>query len=289
MDNYQVMPPLSDLEYQELKSSIAKYGVQVAIEYDEDGNILDGHHRLQACKELGIQNIPKVVKMGMAEPQKLDYALMVNVTRRQLSREQKQELIRQQLKRTPEKSNRQIAELTGVSDKTVGSQRKELESTAEIPQFTTNVGADGKVRPRKPVTLYRPDEKSLANTKTFIKSAAPEFVNAVAEEKIPLKDAVALAGFVSQSKQAEAVRRMESGEADTIMEGLDQIKETQQRNQQKANEQEPDEDKEDRAIDHVNRNYCLLAEKVLNLGSDYPAVAQRLLATNNWTYDLLLY
>ena len=57
-----------------------------------------------------------------------------------------------------------------MSDKTVGSQRKELESTAEIPQLKTNIGADGKERPRqverKPVSVFNPtarEAKSLQN------------------------------------------------------------------------------------------------------------------------------
>ena len=54
-----------------------------------------------------------------------------------------------QLKETPEKSNRLIASIFGVDDKTVGSVRKELEVTAEIPQLETSIGADGKERPRE--------------------------------------------------------------------------------------------------------------------------------------------
>lgn len=42
---------------------------------------------ITACKELGITNIPRILKVGMDEQQKLNYALMVNATRRQLSRE----------------------------------------------------------------------------------------------------------------------------------------------------------------------------------------------------------
>lgn len=149
LDKYQVMPPLTEQEYQELKSSIAEHGVQVAIEYDEDGNVLDGHHRIQFCKELGIQNIPKVVKVGMGEQQKLDYALMVKTTRRHLNREQKQELIRQQLRQTPEKPDRQIAELVGADNSTVSRNRQKMEEASQLLQRNSSIGIDGKVRPRK--------------------------------------------------------------------------------------------------------------------------------------------
>ena len=49
---YQPMPPLTAEEYDELKDSIANNGIDVAIEYDENGEILDGHHRVRAWQEL---------------------------------------------------------------------------------------------------------------------------------------------------------------------------------------------------------------------------------------------
>jgi predicted ArsR family transcriptional regulator len=65
-----------------------------------------------------------------------------------LTQAQRRELIAEQLKDTPEKSNRQIAAGLGVDDKTVGVVREGLESTAEIPQLEKTIGADGKSRPR---------------------------------------------------------------------------------------------------------------------------------------------
>ena len=55
---YQVMPNLSAEEYAELKADIQLRGVMVPIEFDEKGNVLDGHHRLQICGELGITDYP---------------------------------------------------------------------------------------------------------------------------------------------------------------------------------------------------------------------------------------
>ena len=60
---------------------------------------------------------------------------------------------------TPEQSDRQIAQALGVDNHTVSSQRKELETTEEIPQFKTNIGADGKERPRKPVSVFNPTKR----------------------------------------------------------------------------------------------------------------------------------
>ena len=163
MQDYQVMPPLSAEEYAELKNDIKQRGVMVPIEYDEQGNVLDGHHRLQICAELGIKDFPKVIRAGMTEEEKRTHARKLNMARRQLNREQKQELIREQLRETPEKSDRQIAAGLGVDKNTVNARRKEMEATGEIHQLETSIGADGKERPRqverKPVTIFIPAEQ----------------------------------------------------------------------------------------------------------------------------------
>ena len=149
MSNYQVMPELTAEEYAELKADISQRGVMIPIEYDENGHVLDGYHRLQICKELGIKDFPKVIRAGMSEAEKLTHARKLNIVRRQLTGKQKRKLIQEQLKETPEQSDRQIAKSLGVNHETVGIQRKQLEATGEIRQFETNIGADGKERPRK--------------------------------------------------------------------------------------------------------------------------------------------
>jgi ParB-like chromosome segregation protein Spo0J len=222
------MPDLMPEDYAELKTDIANRGVQVAIEYDEDGNVLDGHHRLKICSELGIADWPKVVRVGMTEAQKREHARKLNMARRQLNREQRQELIRQQLQETPEKSDRQIAQRLGVSDKTVGVQRKEMERTAEIPQLKTNIGADGKERPRqidhKPITIFNPTKSKIDVAKELVKNASPELVQAVAGNKVPLMQAHAVASAATKEQQTEALKRLEDGKVPYLMEGLNQQK-----------------------------------------------------------------
>lgn len=61
--------------------------------------------------------------------------------------EQRRELIREQLKETPEKSDRQIAKSLGVDKNTVNSQRKAMESGGEIHHLKTATGVDGKEYP----------------------------------------------------------------------------------------------------------------------------------------------
>ncbi len=130
--NYQVMPELTAEEYAELKDDIAERGVMVPIEFDENGNVLDGYHRLQICEELGIKDYPKVIRAGMSESEKLTHARKLNMARRHLNAEQKRELIREQLKATPEQSDRQIAKALGVSPTTTGTIRHEMENSGQL-------------------------------------------------------------------------------------------------------------------------------------------------------------
>lgn len=169
---YQVMPNLSTEEYAELKSDIASRGVMVPIEFDEQGNVLDGHHRLQICEELGIKDFPKVIRAGLTEEEKYTHARKLNLARRHLSQEQKRGLIQQQLQATPEKSDRQMAKSLGVSPTTVGTVRKDLENSGQLSKLDSSIGADGKERPRqverKPVSVFNPtkrEEKALTNPK----------------------------------------------------------------------------------------------------------------------------
>lgn len=225
-NTYQVMPDLSPDDYAELKTDIQKRGVMVPVEYDEQGNILDGHHRIRICNELGIKDWPRVVRVGMTEEQKREHARKLNMARRHLTRDQRQELIRQQLKDTPEKSDRQIAGAFGVSHHTVNTQRKELESTGQIAQLETNIGADGKERPRqtiqKPITIFEPTESKIECAKELVQTAAPELIDAVAAGKVPLMQGYAVASNSTPSQQVEAVNRLESGQAEYLMDGVNQ-------------------------------------------------------------------
>ena len=161
MTPYQVLPDLSAEDFAALRADIAARGVLVPVEYDEDGNILDGHHRVRACEELGLTDWPRFIRKGLSEADKRVHARQLNLARRHLNRDQKRDLIAAQLRETPEKSNRQVAEGLGVSHHTVQAVRAEREATGQIAQLEKTVGADGKER-RKPIrtTFVDPDAEA---------------------------------------------------------------------------------------------------------------------------------
>jgi ParB/RepB/Spo0J family partition protein len=75
---------LSPEEFESLKQSIKANGLYVPIIVNQDGIILDGHHRYKACQELGIE--PKTIVRESED--KLEEQLFViecNLNRRQLN------------------------------------------------------------------------------------------------------------------------------------------------------------------------------------------------------------
>jgi hypothetical protein len=181
----ELFPPMGPAELRELGEDIRKNDLQVPITVLHMGTIsfadrndrtkyalLDGRNRLDAMELVGIRfklvwvkrrrdignwqissdevtlpNVPVDNLLGCDDP----YALVasLNAHRRHLTGEQKRDLIAALLKATPEKSNRQIAATVKADDKTVGSMRRRLEATAEIPQLPKTVGKDRKARPTK--------------------------------------------------------------------------------------------------------------------------------------------
>lgn len=174
--NYQIFPDLTSEEYQELKDDISARGVQVPVELDENGNILDGHHRVKICQELGITDYCTVTRYGLSEKEKLLHVRKLNIARRHLNQEQKRGLIAEQLKETPEMSDRQIARGLNVSPTTTGNIRKELEEKGDVSRLDTSTDTLGRKQPR---------HRSVFSTKEN-----QEKLDCIAQEKPELLQAV---------------------------------------------------------------------------------------------------
>jgi ParB-like chromosome segregation protein Spo0J len=132
---YQVFGALAPEEYNALKADIAEHGVQVPVVVDEDGNVLDGHNRVRTCNELGITDYPRIVRSGLSEQEKRDLARSLNLQRRHLSGEQKRQVVADQLRETPARSDRAIGRLLGVDHVTVATVRRQLQLSGELHQI----------------------------------------------------------------------------------------------------------------------------------------------------------
>ena len=143
------LPPLSYEEFVALRDNIAVNGVLVPIIVDSDGpkrKIIDGSHRKKIAGELGY-DCPEIVQDGLDEEEKRTLARALNLARRQLTTEQKRQLIADQLNETPDRSSRWIAKMLGVTHPTVASVRGEMESSGKIYHCSLREGTDGRWQP----------------------------------------------------------------------------------------------------------------------------------------------
>jgi ParB-like chromosome segregation protein Spo0J len=87
-----LLPTLSNAEYGRLKQSINERGLLVPIIVNQDNVVLDGYHRLMACKELGIPIICSVIDFTDRFQDELEYVMAVNLHRRHLNESQRAEI-----------------------------------------------------------------------------------------------------------------------------------------------------------------------------------------------------
>lgn len=151
----ELLPPLSSDEKAALKASIKQHGVRDAILVDEDGNILDGRHRLVIDK-----NAPRKVVKGLTEAEKKALVFQTNFARRNLSHDQRKDVlaamkgVAKELKQEG-KTQAKIAGLLGVSRPCVDAwlnRKKGRNATSSIPSIDCRV----KIPPKsKPLILDR--------------------------------------------------------------------------------------------------------------------------------------
>jgi ParB-like chromosome segregation protein Spo0J len=143
---YQIMPDLSEEDYNALKANIGHRGILVPIVVDEKGCILDGHHRKRIADELGI-SCPQEMRSGLPDADKVELVVAFNIARRHLTREQKQAVIDRLLQDAPEKSNRQVARVAAVDHKTVAKLRLAKERRGDITHVAKRTDTKGRQQP----------------------------------------------------------------------------------------------------------------------------------------------
>jgi len=118
--------PISDIDYNRLKEGIKKRGIQVPLVALPTFKLVCGYNRLKIAKELGLKTVPVEFK-DIPYQQLFEYAMKDNIERRHLTQEQViayiEEVTTQGTGRPKKgsrtKTNEEIAETLGVSERTV--------------------------------------------------------------------------------------------------------------------------------------------------------------------------
>lgn len=146
---YQLFGALLDDEYQRLKESIAEHGILVPVEVDENGTILDGHHRVRAWQELReagvkVPDYPRIVRKFATDAEKRNHVRALNLLRRHLTVEQRVQVWAEM--RADGMTLQAIADVSGVGRMTVS---RALEKSVFPNGKTDVVGKDGKSYPAR--------------------------------------------------------------------------------------------------------------------------------------------
>jgi DNA adenine methylase len=152
-NKYQLMPSYTDEQFAELKEDIRQHGVLQPIEFDTDGNLLDGHHRFRAFSELiaeghDLPMFDRVTRQFDNEEDKIAHVLSLNVRRRHLTPPQISELCGK-LRLPPfNYTLAKIGQVVGMSAVGVWSAIARLDQATrdQIDQEARIVGKDGSVQ-----------------------------------------------------------------------------------------------------------------------------------------------
>ncbi len=155
---FQLLPDLAPTEYDALKADIALNGVLVPVEVDQDGMMLDGHHRLRAWSELTSAGVdlpayPRLVRSFQDDDERVEHALKLNLQRRHLTRDQLRS-VALDLRHRGWQYER-IAETLVVPETTIKRWISESPNgLSEFPNAITNTrGQERPARYNKPVVL----------------------------------------------------------------------------------------------------------------------------------------
>ena len=119
-----MFPMIEGNAFEELKRDIAAQGILEPIRLYQ-GMILDGRNRYAAAKACGHEfSVDDFVQWEGTLAEAEAWVISTNLHRRHLSAKQKQEMVRDRIRKTPEMSNRQIAKLLGVSHTMVADERE---------------------------------------------------------------------------------------------------------------------------------------------------------------------
>jgi N6-adenosine-specific RNA methylase IME4/ParB-like chromosome segregation protein Spo0J len=149
MEEYQLFDELTAEEYQALKEDIRQRGVLVPIELDENGAVLDGHHRKRAWEELraeGVQlpDYPRIIRKFANEAEKRNHVRALNILRRHLTKDQQR--AQWVAMRQDGMTYQAIADTSGVSKPTViNAVKSESKNLPSLPETITTT--NGRERP----------------------------------------------------------------------------------------------------------------------------------------------
>jgi len=201
-----VFPMLPEDELADLAADIKANGLIHPIVLDEDGALIDGRNRLAACRMAGVD--PTFTSLNGADP--VAYILSANVARRNLTKGQRAMAV-VMLDVSSGNTMRSLGSDHDVSATsiakaaTIKAYASDLCNTVMAGTTSLN-DAYTEAKQRREATEGREERARHAERDiAMIRAAAPDLADLVAEERMPLREAIA--AYREREQREEADRR----------------------------------------------------------------------------------
>lgn len=221
--NNEFFDDIQGKEYERFKQSISQDGIISPILVSPDMTVISGHQRLKACKELGIDLVPIMIRDDLTdENEKLKLLLAANFGRTKNDDAKQRKIATEYValcgyklgdnqhkrvgdNRLPTLSQDEIAEQLGVSPRTLREMLAiESKLTPEIKELL-DTGVFTKTTASKILTKLSPDEqKELAKSLPVDTALTQEQVNTYVE-KIKAQENQ-IAGYEAKMKRVDELK-----------------------------------------------------------------------------------
>lgn len=192
---YQLFDKLRSEEFDALEADILKRGIQIPIERDRDGNILDGHHRLEIAEKHGLK-YEEIIRDFKTEQEKTEHIIMLNLARRHLEPWQWG------------RAFKKLLEVKGIkTGRGKGNPHAKESKTETVSVLATSLGVDDRTarnRMRAATefeTLPKADQKAVIEKKKTISQAKREKKKAEKKKEFAAKAKVAAKANASNDWQ----------------------------------------------------------------------------------------
>lgn len=143
------VPAMLPDEYEAFVADVEQRGITTPLTVTPLGVVLDGRHRYQAAGLMGIEYVPVYVA-DVPELGQVEYMVRQALLRRHLTIDQRREMAAGLLRENPERSDRQVAGIVGLSHPTVATVRDELEAAGDVEEVSTRTDTLGRQQPTRP-------------------------------------------------------------------------------------------------------------------------------------------
>ncbi len=138
------VPVMTPDEYDALVLDVEQRGVVVPLDILADGTILDGRHRWQVARNLGLAEVP----VRIVDPQDpVDFMVRAAILRRHLTTGQRKALAASLIVAEPSRSDHAIGKAVNLDNETVKAVRSGMVTTGDVAETATRTDTRGRQQP----------------------------------------------------------------------------------------------------------------------------------------------